>query len=305
MTRHWQAGAALVTGLVLMLTAGSVWAEGNKAQQQDTTTFGYKQVVEKAKALAQKDFQPRDKVPKFLRELDFMGLDQIQFNAAKALWKGDKVPYEARFYHPGSFYVYPVTMHLVTDDGVKKIPFSRDYFNYPSDELRKKVPKDLGFAGVKFLGYLNSSEHLDEILSFLGASYFRALPAGAHYGLSARGLAINTASSEGEEFPAFTDFWLVKPDPGDQNLVVYALLDSPSVTGAYRFVVDPGKTTTMDISATLFTRTAVEKLGIAPLTSMFTWGENSLHRLANSRPEAHDSDGLLIHNGNGEWLCGR
>src|SRR5699024_6664062 len=99
-----------------------------------------------------------------------------------------------------------------------------------------------------------------------------------------------------------TDFWLVQPEPGDETVTLYALLDSPSVAGAYKFVVDPGETTTMQVEATLFPRTDINKLGIAPLTSMFTWGENSLHRLDHARPEAHDSDGLLIHNSSGEWL---
>lgn len=314
MNGRWKTGTAVLAALALMFTAGTVAAEqaDDKQASSDKQTphekqasddgFGYDDVVAKAKALANKPYEPRDKVPKFLQELGFVGLNKINFKNKKALWDGEKVPYEARFYHPGSFFVYPVAMNMVTDKGVKPIPFSRDYFGYPSAEMRKKVPKDLGFAGVKILHHLNSSEYLDEVVSFLGASYFRALPKGAHYGLSARGLAIDTATSSGEEFPAFTQFWLVKPDAGDETLTLYALLDSPSVAGAYKFVVNTGETTTMDVSVTLFTRKAIEKLGIAPLTSMFAWGENSLHRLKNPRPEAHDSDGLLIHYGNGEWL---
>lgn len=264
--------------------------------------FGYAQVVEKARALAAKPYEPQKTIPKFLQELGFVGLNEIKFRDDKALWKGAAVPFEAWFYHPGSFYIHPVTIRVVDEDGVSRLPFSRDYYSYPNEDMRGKVPEDLGFAGVKVLHQLNSTEYLDEVASFLGASYFRALPADAHYGLSARGLAIDTATEQGEEFPSFTDFWLVEPAQGAEKLTMYALLDSPSVAGAYKFVIDPGDTTTTQVEATLFPRKPIRKLGMAPLTSMFAWGENSLHRLDDYRPEAHDSDGLLIHNSTGEWL---
>lgn len=301
-------GMAMLTGLCLLCTSTNVLSadDAAKHEQKDkakqTAAFGYEQVVAKAKALAAEAYKPRDEVPEFLQKFGVAELKRIHFRPEDALWKGDKPPFEVRFYHPGSFFVYPVTVHVVTSDGTHVLPFSPDQFEYPSDETLKKIPQHLGYAGLKILHQLNSTEYLDEVASFLGASYFRAVPEGAHYGLSARGLAINTASSDGEEFPAFTDFWLVRPEAGDDALTVYALLDSPSVAGAYKFVIDPGKTTTMKVETTLFTRAAIKKLGIAPLTSMFMWGENSLHRLDNSRPEAHDSDGLLIHDGSGEWL---
>lgn len=302
MKGRWLSSAVILTGLLWLYAGAAVAAEQKDGTSGAPPTFSYARVVDKAKSLAAESYEPRDKIPEFLQKLNYKTLNQIEFRPQKALWSGDKIPFEVRFHHPGSFYVYPVTIRIVTDDGVKPLPFSTDYFNYPSKKMRQRIPKDLGFAGLKIMHQLNSAAYLDEIVSFLGASYFRAVPEGAHFGLSARGLAINTATNGGEEFPAFTDFWLVKPDPGDKEFTLYALLDSPSVTGAYKFVINPGGTTEIDVTATLFTRTAIKKIGIAPLTSMFMWGENSLHRLAKSRPEAHDSDGLLIHNGNGEWL---
>jgi glucans biosynthesis protein len=185
---------------------------------------------------------------------------------------------------------------------VRTFSFDKNRFNYPNAKLKKKVPKDLGYAGFKVLHELGVPGKLDEVLSFLGASYFRALGANEHYGLSARGLAIDTGSSHGEEFPDFVEFWLVKPGGHAKHMTLYALLDSPSVAGAYQFVLTPGGATHTHVEATLFTRKAIDKLGVAPLTSMFTRGENSLKRMNNSRPEAHDSDGMLISSTNGEWL---
>ena len=125
---------------------------------------------------------------------------------------------------------------------------------------------------------------------------------GQKYGLSARGLAIDTAEMTGEEFPVFKEFWVEKPKPKDKFIKLYALLDSKSVSGAYSFKIIPGTNTIMDIEAHLFARSDIKKVGIAPLTSMFLFGENNKHEFDDYRPEVHDSDGLLIHNGNDEWL---
>ena len=149
---------------------------------------------------------------------------------------------------------------------------------------------------------LNTRRYYDELVSFLGASYFRALGRHLKYGLSARGLAIDTAVETGEEFPIFREFWIVRPKRKDKTVTVYALLDSPSAAGIYTFVITPGESTVMDVDARIFPRKEINKLGIAPLTSMYLFGENTKNKFDDHRPEVHDSDGLLVLNGNGEWL---
>jgi glucans biosynthesis protein len=164
------------------------------------------------------------------------------------------------------------------------------------------VPQDLGFAGFRIHYPIKTPKYHDEVIVFLGASYFRALGKKEVFGLSARGLAVDTAESSGEEFPYFREFWLVVPSPGAKEMELYALLDSPSVSGAYRFVVRPGDETEVDVEARLFLRREVKKLGIAPLTSMYFHGENDLRVIVDFRPEVHDSDGLLVQTGTGEWI---
>jgi glucans biosynthesis protein len=164
------------------------------------------------------------------------------------------------------------------------------------------LPSDLGFAGFRIHYPLNTPAYKDELIVFLGASYFRVLGRNQVYGLSARGLAIDTGATSGEEFPYFTDFWLVKPEPGARTLTIYALLDSPGIAGAYQFEVRPGTTTQVQVTEELYPRRQIAKLGIAPLTSMYLYGENSgAHRFDDYRPEVHDSDGLMIERGTGEW----
>jgi len=197
-----------------------------------------------------------------------------------------------------------VTISEVTAQGVRQIPFDPADFDYGANKLdvaKLKEAKDLGFAGFRAHYALNTPKYKDEVLVFLGASYFRALGKGQLYGLSARGLAIDTALPSGEEFPRFTEFWIERPAPAAKELVVYALLDSRRAAGAYRFVVRPGVSTAVEVKARLFLRESVGKLGLAPLTSMFFFGENQPHR-TDFRPEVHDSDGLMVATGSGEWI---
>jgi len=169
--------------------------------------------------------------------------------------------------------------------------------------LAEPLPPDTGYGGFRVHYSINNPNYLDEVIVFAGPSYFRSLAQSQVYGLSCRGLAINSGIyGLTEEFPVFTTFWLVQPDPHANELTFYALLDSPSVTGAYQFKLRPGTETQADVTATLYFRKPVEHLGIAPLTSMFWFGENTSNHFGDYRPEVHDSEGALIANSRGEWL---
>jgi periplasmic glucans biosynthesis protein len=244
-------------------------------------------------------------VPDWMLITGTMTYDQwrdIRFRPDRALWRKEGLPFEVQFFHPGLYYNRTVNIHVVEANGVRDLPFKRDFFDYGKNRFASRIPSDIGYAGFRVHAPFKSPEYYDEVIVFLGASYFRALGRNQVYGLSARGLAIDTVEPSGEEFPNFTDFWLVTPTPGATHLIIYALLDSPSVAGAYRFDVTPGDETKVDVEARLFPRTPIRKLGVAPLTSMFFFGENSRARFDDFRPEVHDSDGLLIRFDSGEWL---
>jgi glucans biosynthesis protein len=192
----------------------------------------------------------------------------------------------------------PVQIAEVAGGRVVPIAFNRDYFDYHTISVGE-LPPQMGFAGFRLIYPLNRPD--DELGAFLGASYFRFLCTRAFYGLSARGLAIDTAESGGEEFPRFTNFWLERPVRNAKGVTVLALLDGPSAAGAYRFTITPGDDTVMHVHATLFFRRYPRAAGLAPLTSMFWRGENARTR-TDFRPEVHDSDGLLVNTRRGEWL---
>lgn len=265
--------------------------------------FELADVAKRAEKLAARDYRdPRGGVPDWLLQISYDQWRDIRFRPDQALWRGQRTPFEIQFFHPGLFYDRTVKVHVVDARGVREAAFSPSQFDYGANDFASRVPQDLGYAGFRVHFPIKKADYKDEVIVFLGASYFRAVGRDQAYGLSARGLAIDTALPSGEEFPWFREFWLVRPAPQARELELYALLDSPRATGAYRFVVSPGEQTLVDVEARIFLREPVEKLAIAPLTSMFFFGENTPEPPPDFRPEIHDSDGLLLQDGSGEWL---
>lgn len=280
-------------GLVLVLGAAASWG------------FDLEDVARKAQALAAEPYKTAESpLPKELLELSYDQYRDIRFKTDKSIWRGRDLPFELQLFHTGLYFKQPVRINLITADGAKPFPFKSSLFDYGrlNPQLDPSKYGDIGYAGLRVHFNLNGPEYKDEVLVFQGASYFRALGKGQRYGLSARGLAVDTAMLSGEEFPTFTEFWVAWPRQKDEHLVIYALLDSRRVTGAYRFELRPGDTTTMDVQSRVYLRENVAKLGIAPLTSMFLFGENQRSATEDYRPEVHDSDGLMVLTGTGEWI---
>jgi glucans biosynthesis protein len=265
------------------------------------TNFDYAWLKGRASFLAKQPYVSHEgELPKALQNLTWDAYMQLAFDSEHALWKEDKALFRAELFHLGLYFTTPITIYELQDGKAKQIPYSPDLFKYGTSGVKgKELPTDLGFAGFRLRYHTDWTR---DLVAFLGASYFRAVGEEMQYGMSARGLAVDTALPRDEEFPIFTHFWLEKPRQGSDVTTVYALLDSPSVTGAYRFDIRPGATLTMKVDAAIYPRKPIERLGIAPLTSMYLAGENDRRTGYDWRPEIHDSDGLAVHNGNGEWL---
>ncbi|WP_148254463.1 glucan biosynthesis protein [Aidingimonas lacisalsi] len=278
-------------------------AQGEEGSQKTDST-PYDQAIERARTLAESPYDDRrDELPAALRELGYDAYRNIRFRSDQALWKDDG-NFSVQLFHPGFIFDYPVTIHQVENGTTQTLEFSPSFFDYDGDaaSLADSDLEGAGFAGFRLHYPLNRADYQDEFLVFLGASYFRLIGRDQGYGLSARGLAIDTASDDGEEFPAFREFWLIAPEEDDHRMTIVALLDSPSLTGAYRFDVIPGERTVLDIEARLFARQDVDKLGLAPLTSMYAHGDTSSRNADDFRPRVHDSNGLLIHTSSNEWI---
>ena len=265
--------------------------------------FDLDDVVVKARQLAAQPFQkPEGRQPKALQQIGYDRYRDIRYKADRAVWRAEKLPFELQFFHQGLYYDRPVRISEINGRAIRELKFSPDDFDYGDNKVDAESFRDLGFAGFRVHFAVNTPKYKDEVLVFLGASYLRALGKGQRYGLSARGLAIDTGLISGEEFPRFTDFWIVKPTANAKELVIYALLNSRRATGAYRFVLKPGTDTVIDTRSRVFLRENVSKLGVAPLTSMYYFGENQPADHEDYRPEVHDSDGLSIASGTGEWI---
>jgi glucans biosynthesis protein len=290
---------ALVEGAVCL--ASEAVAPATPPSAQPVVSFDT--VRERARTLASREYHPEpDKLPEVLKKLGYDDYQMIRFRPEEGPWHNQGLEFTLQFFHPGYLYQDPVLIHLVEDGQVRDFNFSPDQFDYDRVRFPAPLPRDLHFAGLRVLYPVNHPGKQDEVATFIGASYFRLLGARQRYGASFRGLAIDTAEPSGEEFPRFTEFWVEKPGAQSTFIQGFALLDSPSVAGAYRFVIKPGETTFVEEEASLFPRKEIKKLGVAPLTSMFLVGGNRTRFVPDFRPEIHDSDGLLLQMGDGQWL---
>lgn len=265
--------------------------------------FDFNDVARRARVLAQKPYKkPDDKLPAALQNLNSQKYREIRMKSDNVLWRTAKNAFEVELLHPGDVFASPVKINEVTSKGVQEIPFDPGLFDYADAGLDPRTldKAKLGFSGLRIR--FSNGKSMDDLLQFQGASYMRSRPRNLPYGALARGLAIDTALNSGEKFPQFVEFWIERPSNNDKELGLYALLDSPDMTGAYRFVLRPGSEAIVDVKAQLYFRKAPEKLGIAPLTSMYFYGENQQRPTEDYRPEVHNSDGLAIHGGDGEWI---
>lgn len=296
---------SVLLGLLSSAAVAAVAPTGRAFAQDataETQAFSFDALTEQMRTAAQQPAAPAERIEGFLAEFDYDDYQRVRFQRDRTRWSDiENAPFELNAFHLGWLFNEPVHLNEVVDGTAQRMPFSTADFDYSS--VLKDIPENFempGVAGFRLLTPLNRADHYDELGAFLGASYFRMLGRGNVYGLSARGLAVNSGSAEGEEFPRFTDFWLERPGPGATTVTLYAALRSASVTGAYRFVVRPGATTTVDVTARLFMRAAVKQLGIAPLTSMFLFGGADPGDFDDFRPAVHDSDHLLLNTRSGD-----
>lgn len=300
-----KASAALAAFGLPGLPAFAQMIEG----ETDNPHFDIDWLKTHAKKLAGQPYRSRaETLPDSLASLAPLDYQKIHFDRNHALWAGDSATDQrVHFFHVGMHFNHPVTMHAVDPKTrqSRRIHFQPELFDYDSSGIdpASLEGRDLGFAGFR-LAVNGEQNPVQEVTAFLGASYFRAIDQNKQYGLSARGIAVDIGLDRPEEFPDFTDFWFVHPENDEDPVTVYALLDSPSLTGAYRFDIDWGEQgTTMTVAMDLYTRADIQRLGISPMTSMFLKGTSQPQAVDTIHPQVHDSDRLEMWRGNGEWVC--
>lgn len=303
--RHLLKAAALAAAL---MTTTSLTGYG-LAQEAETGPFDFDSFTERMKALAQMAYEPAlPPLPEVYAGLNYDGYRMVQFDPQKAKWAADGLGYQVHAFAMGWLFKEPVAVSEIVGGSAHAIGFETADFKFYDDGLKAKAEAEPfpGVAGMRINYPLNKPGNADELVSFLGASYFRALGRDNIYGLSARGLLINSWREGPEEFPRFSEFYLEKPASPADPLTMYAALESQSVTGAYRFVITPAgpdrQETVMEVTARLFFRADVPELGIAPLTSMFLFAETNRAGFDDYRPQVHDSNGLILVKESGETM---
>ena len=280
-----------------------IWLIMGMLMPTQSSAFEFQTVIDKAGKLASEPYQEPRAIPNFMRDLTYSQYQDIRFDPDKSLWRESKSRFQVMLLPPGLFYTHPVTINIVDSEGSHDLPFRRELFTFNDANLAKRIPPDLGYAGFKLTYPMHKDDRHNQFLVFAGASYFRGVGRDNAFGISARGVALGTGLASGEEFPSFVEYWLLRPSPEAKEMRVFALLDGQSLTGAYSFMITPGPVTTVKVKATIFARRPLQLPGIAPLTSMFFYGENTGRPTGEWRRQVHDSDGLLIRNGvSGEWL---
>lgn len=284
-------------------------AQGASRAPARRPRFTFEEVIARARALGQAEYQaPSEQLPAELAALEWDVWRNIRFRPSVRLLRGKNSRFSLQMFHLGHLFRKAVTINTIREEIAVPVPYTAELFDYGQVRFKKPLPVNLGFAGFRLHYPLNAPHAADELISFLGSSYFRWLGKGQKYGLSARGLSVNTGFlNNSEEFPFFREFWVDDSESEKGVITIYALLDSPSVAGAYKFVLKPGPESPLDVDVRLFARKKIERLGIAPLTSMYFLGENDRHlndrnKYDEFRPELHDSDGLLLLTNTDQWI---
>lgn len=266
-------------------------------------TFAADHVRKLAQELAARDFaKPRIDLPEPFNALNAQQYRDIRFRPEASVWRGEGLGYEVQLLPLGWLYDTPVEIWVVEGGNARLLRADSASFSIGPSIEKAPDAAPFSFSGFRIVGQLDTVETMSDFVSFQGASYFKAVGRQQGYGLSARGLAVNTARPGGEEFPVFRAFWIEKPPAAAGEIVIHALLDSDSVAGAYRFTIRPGRSTDIEVESVLFPRRSMTHVGIAPLTSMYFHGPAQGRIDRDYRPAVHNSEGLAVINGHGERL---
>jgi glucans biosynthesis protein len=265
------------------------------------TPFDPAMVTETARNLAMQPYKalPAD-LPDAFKTLTYEQYVAIHLRPGASLWANDNIGFAIEPLHRGFIFSTPMQINLVANGEARRLTYDAALFDFG-----KRAPPanlgDIGFSGFRVLAPLDHGGFF-EIATFQGASFFRAVGRGLDSGAMARALSIRTADPRGEEFPALRSVWIERPSIAASALIIYAIIDSESVTGAYRFTLRPGEATLIDTECTLFARSTLDHYGIATMSAIHLSGAIDQTRNDDLRPAVAEIDGLQILTGMGEWI---
>jgi len=282
----------------------AAWADDVDAVAAgDEVSFSEEWLFRQAEQLANRTYEaPRLSLPSELSDLDRREYDAIRYRPEATVWRNQDINFNLRFFHTGFQYRTPVDVFLIEGDRARRYSYSVSQFAFGEPLNAPPSESQAGFSGVDVLGPIDEPGDKASFLIFQGASFFRAIASSQVFGAVARAISVNTAQAQGEEFPVFRSLWFRKPAPRERRITIYGLLDGPSLAGAYKFDVEPGRSTIIDVTCSLFPRRDLGHVGIAPVNSMYFFGTADSSRPDDYRPNVHASEGLRIWNASDEWI---
>jgi glucans biosynthesis protein len=291
------AGSALVAQPA---AAQSTWSALVQSVIAEGQRFDPSLVVETARQLARRPLVPvtTNDLPDGYTALPFDQYSGIRAQPGSLIWAGENRGFTIEPLHRGYVFSGPVSLFTVEDEMVRKVGFDRSKFDY-GRVAPPPANVDLQFSGMRIATGL---ERPYEVAIFQGATFFRSLARGQNYGATSRALILRPGETRGEEIPFFRAFWIERPSPAAGALVIHALLDSESLTGAVRMTLRPGDITLIDVEMTLFARQALDHVGFGCTMGTFLSGPQSRRTFDDLRPSVHEVSGAQMLTGAGEWI---
>jgi periplasmic glucans biosynthesis protein len=277
----------------------------DRAEAADAATappaFTADNVIEMARQLAKAPFKaPKPSLPDPFANLTYDQYVAIRSQPGSALWSGDNVGFALEPLHRGFVFSTPMDINIVENGAPQRVAYNRAAFDFGKLQLPADLP-DIGFSGFRVLTAVEG-RGFQEVAIYQGASFFRAKARGQTLGVTARGLSIRTGDPQGEEFPLFRAVWIEKPTLATNALIIHALLDSASVTGAFRFTLRPGEATIIDTELRIFARVAVDHIGLGVMSGVYLFGDLDHRKIDDVRPNVYEVNGLQMLAGKGEWI---
>lgn len=258
--------------------------------------FDYATLVHKAQRLAVGPFKAQPRIP-VIGRFTYNQYRSVHFRAGATMWPWRR--FHLQLFAPGYRFVRAVSVYVIASGHAQRVRFHPSFFRHPKGLYPRPLPAHIGYAGFRLLydGYHPRRSKVatnKQVIVFLGASYFRAKGSHEQFGISARGLAIDTIAPHPEEFPHFIAYWIRRPKRTARVITVFALMNSPSATAAFRFRIRPGRAVHVGVRTTFFFRRRVRELGLAPLSSMYMYDLCDRRPWAYLPPAVHDSEGFLL-----------
>src|SRR5262249_11576210 len=136
-------------------------------------------VTRLAETLARAPYRAPPAADPALAALSYDDYRQLRFRPEQALWRGSESLFELQFFPRGRGNAQALEFYEVAGGQARPIDVPASWFRADGGPGKPVA----GAAGWRMHFPLNSESHRDELIAFLGSSYFRALGAGQRYGL--------------------------------------------------------------------------------------------------------------------------